>query len=218
MTAVAGQTLIPASHGQLEAIHRLAAEGPRGVALVLHPHPLFGGTMHNPVVFHCARALAEAGFETLRINFRGVGQSSGTYDQGRGELEDALTALDFLLEAQPAAREVVVAGFSFGAGIGLRLGCADPRATRLIAIGTPAATMDVSFLATCGKPKLLVHGERDDLAPLAALRAVLETRIAPPCTLRVIPGADHFLAGEADELRSAVREFVAGPGPVPEQR
>src|SRR5262245_58569903 len=134
----AGKTFIPCEAGQLEAIYRPTTDAAERIALVLHPHPLYGGTMHNPVVFNCARALHDAGFETLRINFRGVGESSGTHDNGRGEVDDARTALDFLLEKQPAAREVVVAGFSFGAAIALRLGCGDARVHRMIGIATPA--------------------------------------------------------------------------------
>jgi alpha/beta superfamily hydrolase len=203
-----GKRLIPAPHGQLEAIYRPPAEPALRVALVLHPHPLYGGTMHNPVVFHCARALHEAGFTTLRINFRGVGESTGRHDQGRGEVEDARAGLDFLLGEQPQAREVVVAGFSFGAIVCLRLGCADDRVHRLIGVGTPAGMSDVSFLATCAKPKLFVHGEDDDVAPLAALQRVLAGDVAPPHELVVIPGATHFFESGHDALRAAIAAFV----------
>src|SRR5690349_15084781 len=140
---LAGKTMIPTDHGQLEAIYRPGTARAEHVALVLHPHPLYGGTMHNPVVFHCARALHEAGFQTLRVNFRGVGESSGTHDGGRGETDDARVALDYLLAQEPAARDVLVAGFSFGAAIGLRLGCADPRVQRMIAIAAPAGHYDL---------------------------------------------------------------------------
>lgn len=205
----AGKRLIPAPHGRLEAIWRPRDEPAGRVALVLHPHPLYGGTMHNPVVFRCARSLEEAGFETLRINFRGVGESTGAHDQGRGETDDARAALDFLLEQAPAARDVVVAGYSFGAMVGLRLGCADTRVTRLIAIGTPAGMADLSCLAGCAKPKLFVHGERDDVAPLATLEALLAGRVAPPHELRVVPGAGHFFEIGMEELEAAMRAFAA---------
>ncbi len=204
----AGKTLIPAPHGQLEAIYRPTRDDAEKVALVLHPHPLYGGTMHNPVVFHCARALQEAGYETLRINFRGVGESTGTFDHGRGEEEDARVALDFLLERQPAARHVLLAGFSFGALIALRLGCADPRVECLIGIAVPAGHGDLSFLAGCAKRKLLVHGARDDVAPLEALEQTLE-RLAPPETeLVVLPDTGHFFENALDELRAAVGRFA----------
>lgn len=205
---VPGKRLIPASHGHLEAIYRPDGAGGARVALVLHPHPLYGGTMHNPVVFHCARALQEAGFATLRVNFRGVGESTGDHDHGRGEVDDARDGLDFLLRERPAASEVVVAGFSFGAAVGLRFGCGDGRVHRLIAIGAPIGLADTSFLGACGKPKLFVHGERDDVAPLAAVETALRTA-APPCELRVVAGASHFFESGMDELRVAVAAFVA---------
>ena len=110
-----GRTLIPAPHGQLEAIYHPPAEPAERVALVLHPHPLYGGTMHNKVVYHAAKALEAAGFVTLRFNFRGVGASTGQHDRVGGASEDARVALDYLLAQQPAARAVLVAGFSFGA-------------------------------------------------------------------------------------------------------
>ncbi len=204
----AGKTAIPVSHGQLEAIYRPTSEQAERVALVLHPHPLYGGTMHNPVVFHCARALHDAGFETLRINFRGVGESTGTHDQGRGETDDARDALDYLLRAQPHAREVVVAGFSFGAAVALRLGCADERVHRLIGIAAPAGSYDLGFLARCTKPKLFVHGDRDDVAPLALLKDALERLAVPAAEVRVVAGTGHFFESHLDELRAEIERFA----------
>lgn len=206
---VPGKRLLAAPHGQLEAIYKVPDVAVERVAVVLHPHSLYGGTMHNPVVFHCARALFEAGYATVRINFRGVGESTGAYDHGRGEVDDARVALDFLLGEQPGAREVIIAGFSFGALVGLRFGCAERRVDRLIAIGAPLGMSDDSFLAGCAKPKLFVHGDRDDVAPLAAVRrALAEGRIAPPHELRVIEGASHFFESGLDELRGAIAAFV----------
>ena len=162
----AGKTLIPVSHGGLEAIYKPGSTDGERVALVLHPHPVYGGTMHNPVVFHCAKALEAAGFETLRINFRGVGESTGQWDEGRGEFDDASAALDFLLESQTKARDILVVGYSFGSAIGLRLGAEDARVTRLIAVATPVGLLDLGFLTDCSKPKLFVHGSDDELAAL----------------------------------------------------
>ncbi|HEY8513908.1 MAG TPA: alpha/beta fold hydrolase [Candidatus Binatia bacterium] len=204
----AGKTLIPGPHGQLEAIYRPTRDDAERVALVLHPHPLYGGTMHNPVVFHCARALHEAGFETLRFNFPGVGESTGAHGYGVGEVDDTRAALDFLLERQPAAREVVVAGFSFGAAVGTRFGCADPRVHRLIAIAMPVTHYDVGYLASCAKPKLFVHGDRDDVAPLAALESFLTQQSVPAAELHVVQGTGHFFEDRLDELRNAVKRFV----------
>ena len=205
----AGKTTIPCSHGQLEAIYRPTTDLAQRVALVLHPHPLYGGTMHNPVVFHTARALHDAGFETLRINFRGVGASSGTHDRGVGEVDDAREALDFLLSQQPAAKQVLVAGFSFGSAVALKLGCSDSRVHRIVAIAAPAGMYDFGFLAQCAKPKLFVHGDRDDVAPLSLLRDKLERLAVPQADLRVLRGATHFFEGQLDELRAEVQQFAA---------
>ncbi len=206
----AGKTQLPVPHGQLEAIYKPGRTDADRVALVLHPHPVYGGTMHNPVVFHCAKALEAAGFETLRINFRGVGESSGGWDEGRGEFDDAVAALDFLLASQPQARDVIVAGYSFGSAIGLRLGCNDARVTRLIAIATPVGLLDLGFLAQCAKPKLFVHGAADELAPLEPLQELLHETVAPPADLRVIDGASHFFENGHDDLNQHVRAWAEG--------
>jgi alpha/beta superfamily hydrolase len=204
-----GNLLIPAPHGQLEAIYKAEPEAAERAALVLHPHPQHGGTMHNKVVFRAARALEKAGFATLRLNFRGVGQSTGAYDAGRGEAADARVALDHLLGEQPQAREVIVAGFSFGAAIGLRVGCADERVHRLISIGTPARFYDLSLLGACHKPKLFLHGDADDIAPLAPLEQLLGTLpAANDYRLVRLAGAGHFFDDQLPELMQAILEFV----------
>jgi alpha/beta superfamily hydrolase len=200
-----GRVLIPAPHGQLEAIYRPPAQPAARVALVLHPHPLFGGTMHNKVVFQTAKALEADGVVTLRINFRGVGGSSGTHDGGRGEADDASLGLDYLLAQQPEARDVLLAGFSFGAAVGLRVGCADARVHRLLAIGTPARWLTAAALAACAKPIRFVHGRADDVAPLEPLETLLAAaQRESPTELRVVDGAGHFFAGQLDALRAAV--------------
>jgi alpha/beta superfamily hydrolase len=198
-----GRTLIPAPHGQLEAIYRPASSTAARVALILHPHPLYGGTMHNKVVYHTAKALEAGGFVTLRINFRGVGESTGGHDHGRGEVEDARVALDYLLAHQPAAAEVLVAGFSFGATIALRFGCDEARVQRIVAIGTPAQYLEDGLLSRCGKPIAFIHGERDEVAPLRKLAALVGRE-----RVHVIPGADHFFAEHLAELEAAVKEVL----------
>ncbi|MFN7929581.1 MAG: alpha/beta hydrolase [Blastocatellia bacterium] len=205
-----GNFFIPAPHGQLELIYRPSNHLAERVALVLHPHPQHGGTMHNKVVFRTARALNSVGYETLRFNFRGVGHSTGTFDNGVGESEDARLALEYLLSKQPRAREVMIAGFSFGSAVGLRVGCADARVGKLIAVGAPPEKYDFSFLRDCTKPKLFIHGTEDEIAPLAPVEALLAT--LPPennCRLVKIAGAGHFFDDQSDALMQAVAEFAA---------
>jgi alpha/beta superfamily hydrolase len=205
----AGNLFIPAPHGRIEAILKEPHGAVRGVALVLHPHPLHGGTMHNKVVFRTARALNDAGLTTLRINFRGVGHSTGAHDHARGgEQEDARMALDYLVEKYPR-RPVFLAGFSFGARVGLEVGTLDGRVGYLVGVGTPVSIAerdyDFSFLSECRKPLLLVHGERDEFGSVEDLRA-LAARVPAEARVRVeiIPGAGHFFDDQLEELRQRI--------------
>jgi len=205
----AGNLFIPVEHGQLEAILKEPRQGPpRGVALVLHPHPLGGGTMHNKVVFRAAAALNDAGLTTLRINFRGVGQSTGEHDEGRGEQDDARAALDYLSEQYPGL-SILLCGFSFGARVGLDVGINDPRVAYLIGIGTPLEKYDFSFLAACRKPLLLVHGEHDEFGDVEELRKlVADLEKSVPVELVVIPGAGHFFEDRLDDLKRAITDWA----------
>ena len=178
----------------------------RGVALVLHPHPLFGGTMHNKVVFRAAAALNDAGLVTLRLNFRGVGQSTGEHDEGRGEREDVGAGLDYLA-ANYAQSEITLSGFSFGARVGLEVGLADERVARLISIGTPVDKYDFSFLEHCRKPILFVQGDVDEYGDVERLRE-LAAKINAPVQLRVIKGAGHFFDDQLEELKAAITEWA----------
>ena len=209
MQYLKGNCFIPVSHGHLEAIYRPRVDDALQVALLLHPHPLHGGTMHNKVVYRVAAALEETGFETLRFNFRGVGQSTGAHDHGVGETDDARDALDFLLQQQPRAREVLVAGFSFGSIVGLQLGCQDLRVDRLIAIGVPVRLGSTEILAKCHQPTLFLHGEVDDIAPLAPLTQLLNSvEGSRPFHLVTISGAGHFFDHQSAELKAAVSDFA----------
>ena len=205
----AGNLLIPVEHGQLEAILKEPRqEPPHAAALVLHPHPLGGGTMHNKVVFRAAAALNDAGVTTLRINFRGVGQSTGQHDEGRGEKDDARAGLDYLAANYPQL-PLILCGFSFGARVGLDVGINDERVQYLIGIGTPVDKYDFSFLEACRKPLLLVHGERDEFGNVEKLRQVgadLERRTQVKVV--VIPGAEHFFENRLDELKHAITDWV----------
>ncbi len=206
----AGNLLIPVPHGQLEAIvkePRHAAN--KGVALVLHPHPLGGGTMHNKVVFRAASALNDAGLITLRINFRGVGQSTGEHDEGRGELEDVRAGLDYLTNNYPG-RPILLCGFSFGARVGLEVGMSDQRVQSLISIGTPVGKYDFSFLKACRKPLLFVHGDHDEFGTLSELQQLVDEikMHNPGAKLHVAKGSGHFFEGHLDELKQAITDWA----------
>jgi hypothetical protein len=199
----AGNLFIPAPHGRLEAILKEPRAGlARGVALVLHPHPLFGGTMHNKVVFRAAAALNDAGLVTLRLNFRGVGQSTGEHDEGRGERDDVRAGLDYL-SANYSSAAITLCGFSFGARVGLEVGSADERVLRLISIGTPVDKYDFSFLEQCRKPILFVQGDRDEYGNVERLRELV-AKIPAAAELRVIKDAGHFFDEQLEELKAAI--------------
>lgn len=182
----------------------------RGAALVLHPHPLHGGTMHNKVVFHAARALNEAGLVTLRINFRGVGQSTGTHDEARGEQTDASAGLDYLTSMY-GNLPLTLAGFSFGARVGLEVGIREDRVINLIGIGTPINMYDFSFLQSCRKPLLLVHGARDEFGDSEALRRLAASVPAEAhLQLEIVPDADHFFKDHLDEMSHLIKQWAGG--------
>lgn len=209
----AGNLFLPAPHGRVEAIFKEPQGRRRGAALVLHPHPLHGGTMHNKVVFRAARGLGDAGLATLRINFRGVGQSTGEHTGARGgEQEDARLGLDYLSEKYPG-EPLFLAGFSFGARVGLEVGTFDGRVGFLVGIGTPVSIKerdyDFSFVAECRKPLLLVHGERDEFGSVEDLRS-LAARVPAEARARVeiIPGAGHFFDEQLEELRGVIARWA----------
>jgi alpha/beta superfamily hydrolase len=203
-----GNLFINARHGRLEAILKETSTARRGVALVLHPHPLGGGTMHNKVVFRAGLALNDAGLTTLRINFRGVGLSTGTHDEGRGEVEDASAGLDYLSEQYPN-EPITLAGFSFGARVGLEVGIRDARVRDLISIGTPVDKYDFAFLETCRKPVLFVHGMRDEFGQVEHLRSlVARLPLEAHARLEIIGNADHFFEGRLDEMKRVITEWI----------
>jgi len=194
--------------GRLEALLNEGAANASHAAIVCHPHPLGGGTMHNKVVFHAMKALHSFGFPVLRFNFRGTGLSAGTHDEGRGERADVEAALAWLKREFPLP--IFFAGFSFGAAVGLRVACGDPDVKALISIGTPVEAegrlYSFGFLRDCGKPKLFVSGDRDQYGPHAALEDVV-AHAAAPKELVFIPG-DHFFEGHLSELRMTIESWV----------
>ncbi len=194
--------------GRLEALLNAGTPSATHAALVCHPHPLGGGTMHNKVVFHVMKALNSFGFPVLRFNFRGTGLSAGRHDEGRGEIADVEAALAWL--QREFELPIIFAGFSFGAATGLRAACPHPDVRALISLGTPVEAdgriYSYSFLRHCAKPKLFVSGDRDQYGPHAALEAVV-AQAAPPKQLIFVPG-DHFFQGHLSELRIVVESWL----------
>jgi uncharacterized protein len=190
--------------GRLEAILWTPTGGARPplAAVVCHPHPLFGGTMHNKVVYQAAKALDALGVPALRFNFRGTGLSAGVHDRGAGEQGDVRSALDFLASEFPGV-PLLLGGFSFGAWVGLRVGCEDPRVSHLIGLGIPVNSTDFSFLCQCNKPKLFVHGSNDEFGAIEKVKALVLT-LTGDNQLVVVEGVDHFFAGKLDQLNRAI--------------
>ena len=181
---------------------------PFPAAVVCHPHPLMGGTMDSPVVVAVCRALAQRGWAALRFNFRGAGRSGGSFDDGRGELDDVAGALDFLTtQPQVDGERLAVAGYSFGAQVGLHHAARDPRVSWLIGIALVQGHYVDSFLDADPRPKLFAAGEHDPWAPAEPLRAYV-ARLRPPVTLHVLPATDHFFAGREAELGALIADFL----------
>jgi len=201
------QLFLSGAVGRLEAILWSPATGqPAMAAVACHPHPLFGGTMHNKVVYNAAKALDALGLAVLRFNFRGTGRSEGKHDKGVGEQDDVRTAIDFLAQEFPNL-PLLVAGFSFGCWVGLRVGCEDMRAKLLIGLGAPVNSTDFSFLAQCSKPKLFVHGANDQFGDPAKLKSVVAAA-AGENSVVIVGDADHFFAGKLDQLNAAITAWM----------
>jgi uncharacterized protein len=196
--------------GRLEALLNAGSPQATHAGIVCHPHPLFGGTLHNKVVFHAMKALNSFGFPVFRFNFRGTGLSEGEHANGTGEVEDVRAALDWL--AGEFKLPIILSGFSFGAAVGLRATYADPRVPALIALGLPAVPIEgrayeFEFLHDCAKPKLFVSGSRDQFAPPGKLEALVNTFAEPKKVVRIEAG-DHFFEGRLREMRETIETWV----------
>jgi alpha/beta superfamily hydrolase len=176
------------------------------VAVVCHPHPLFGGTMHNKVVFQIAKTLHQHDMPVLRFNFRGAGLSEGRHDKGRGETGDVSAALDHLAKEFPS-RPILLAGFSFGAYVGLRVGCEDPRVMEVVGLGIPVNDSDLSYLASCAKPKLFLQGARDQFGSRERVESLF-AKLPGPKKLMFIEDADHFFTGKLSQMTHALAEWL----------
>jgi uncharacterized protein len=194
--------------GGLEAILWRPTSGKKSplAAIVCHPHPLFGGTMHNKVVYQAAKSLDQFGLPVLRFNFRGAGKSAGAHDRGRGEQADIRAAIDFLAD-EFAGLPVLLAGFSFGSWVGLRAGCEDVRVAELIGIGVPVNDSDFSYLSACKKPKLFVQGGKDQFGAPDKVKTLVAS-LPGENRLITVNDADHFFTGKLDQLGRAIAGWV----------
>lgn len=199
--------MLPAGEVNLEAVdwepkHRPA----KGAALLCHPHPLYGGTMNNRVIYRAAKGANDAGLVALRFNFRGVGKSTGSYDKGIGELKDVAFLLDWLQERYPTLPLAII-GFSFGAWVGLQAGCHDPRVRVLVGLGLPVNTYDFEFLVDNVKPSRYIVGTNDEFCARERMEE-LALRLPPPSVLTWVEGADHFFTNQIDVVRRLAGEFL----------
>ena len=200
--------MIPATVGQLEAILKEPNGEIRGVALVCHPHPLGGGTMHNKVVYRAAAGLLEAGLVTVRFNFRGVGASNGEHDDGSGEKDDVRDVLKYLTENYPN-QPITLAGFSFGSRVGTEVAIKDERITRIISIGTAVDKYDFSYMKNCRKPILFVHGDEDEFGSIENLN-VLVSMVAENADTKLVVfnHCGHFFDDHLEQLKNTIHDWV----------
>ncbi len=193
--------------GPLEALLDLPADEPRAAAVFAHPHPLHGGTMHTKAVYQASKAMARIGVAVLRFNFRGVGRSAGHHDAGAGEMEDFRAALDFMANRYPTL-PLWAAGFSFGSWVALTVGPDDPRVELLLGIGPAVDRYDFAALKQSDKPKILIHGEFDELIPVREVKKFY-AQLPEPKDLVIIEAADHLFNGKTMELGQAVEDLLS---------
>jgi alpha/beta superfamily hydrolase len=207
------EVIINGPEGRLEGRYHHSKQDNAPIALLLHPHPQHGGTMNNKVVYTLYHAFVRLGFSALRFNFRGVGRSQGIFDRGEGELSDAAAALDWLQGYNPNATSCWIAGFSFGAWIGMQLLMRRPEIDAFISVAPPANLFDFGFLAPCPSSGLIIQGDQDQLVPTESVQRLI-TKLMHQRDIRidhkVIPGADHFFQNHLEPLSKAVEEYIAG--------
>ena len=192
------------SAGRLEALYR-ELQDPVGVAVVCHPHPLGGGTLHNKVVFRAARGLENANVATLRFNFRGVGASAGKHEEGEGEQDDVTAAIEWAKRKHPG-KKLIVGGFSFGAWVASRVACELPEVNAIFLIGTPVNKYDFGYLRSCEKPMLFLHGTDDEFGDVQKLETLAQqVRNAESV---IVTGADHFFSKQLDAVDETIRQWT----------
>ncbi len=196
--------------GRLEALYR-ELQDPAAVAVVCHPHPLGGGTLHNKVVFRAARGLENANVATLRFNFRGVGGSGGKHDDGEGEQQDVIAAIEWARRGHPG-KKLIVGGFSFGSWVASRVACEMPEVDAVFLIGTPVNKYDFGYLRSCEKPMLFLHGTKDEFGDVEKLDAIVQGMKNAESV--VVTSADHFFTKQLEAVEETMRtwaeEVIAG--------
>jgi uncharacterized protein len=205
------EVIFNGTEGRLEGRYHHSKAAAAPIALVLHPHPLHGGTMNNRVVFGMFQAFQRRGFSVLRFNFRGVGRSQGRFDSGQGELSDAAAALDWMQNVNPNASSCWIGGYSFGAWIGMQLMMRRPEIDGFLSVSPPAGTLDFSFLAPCPASGLIVNGDRDDVvAPEAVDKLARKLSSQKNITIdhRIITGADHFYGEKTPALMAVIDSYL----------
>ncbi|MCW8131799.1 MAG: alpha/beta hydrolase [Planctomycetota bacterium] len=197
--------------GRIEGRYHPAKQKNAPIALILHPHPQFGGTMNHQIIYQLYYAFVHRGFSALRFNFRGVGRSQGSFDHGTGELSDSAAALDWAQTITPEAKSCWIAGFSFGAWIGMQLLMRRPEVEGFISICPPANLYDFSFLAPCPSSGLFVHGDKDAVVPVSSVGTLVEklkTQKGIVIEQNILKGANHFFDGKVDTLMEVVNEYL----------
>jgi len=203
--------IINGPEGRLEGRYQHSRVPNAPIAVMLHPHPQYGGTMNNKVVYALYHCFARHGFSVLRFNFRGVGRSQGGFDRGEGELSDAASALDWLQSFNQSASACWIAGFSFGAWIGMQLLMRRPEITGFVSLAPPANAFDFTFLAPCPSSGLIVHGDQDEIVPAPSVSKLvdkLRSQRNLEIDYRTIAGADHFFHDRLDELDKVLDDYL----------
>jgi hypothetical protein len=196
---------VPVKHGRLEALF-WKVEDARAAAVVCHPHPLHGGTMHNHVTYRLADAFRKQGVSTLRFNFRGVGLSTGEHDDGRGEVDDARAALDFV-QHQQLGVPLLLAGFSFGSRVAMQLAIEDPRVERVLLAGVAPRGFSFGLLRELRRPKAFIQADQDEFAAIDEVRRLVD-ETPPPRKLFVVPDSDHLCTGRLEAFEQVASEAV----------
>ncbi len=202
---------IPGPEGRIEGRYHHNSDPHSPIAIILHPHPQHGGTMNTKMVYLLYHIFAEQGFSVLRFNFRGVGKSQGRFDDGIGELADTTNCLDWLQQQNPMSKNVWMGGFSFGSWVGLQLMMRRPEISGFVSIGTPASMFDFSFLSPCPSKGLMLHGEKDEIAPVESTSRLYNNlckQSGVDINYQIIDGADHYFSKHLLNVKNVISDYL----------